>query len=69
MIGESKLRFLDDISLGDGASHHDLIHEIYNSRGRLLWFQFGKYVALIVRFVSRFSCHKTEAATREKNDK
>lgn len=30
--------FLNDVGLDDGIPHHDFIHEIYDGRGRLLWF-------------------------------
>lgn len=61
--GERVAIFLNDVGLGDGTSHHDFVHEIDDCSGRLLWFQFGKHMTLIVRFVSGFPCHEAEAAT------
>lgn len=56
---------LNDVGLGYGIAHHDLVHEIHYGRGWLLWFQFGEHVALIVRLVRGFPCHESEATTEE----
>lgn len=54
---------LDDVGLGHGVAHQDLVDEVHDGHGWLFWFQLGEHVALIVRFVGGFPCHEAEAAT------
>ena len=60
---------LDVIFAAVGAgrhNHHDFGDKVDDGRGRLLGFQLGENVALVVGLARRFSSDKSKAAT-EKN--
>ena len=58
--------FSDNVGLGVSTAHQHLVDKIDYSGCRLFGFQFRKYVALIVGFVSRFASDESETATEKR---